>query len=186
MLRPLLASFGALALLTGLVYPLALTGLAQVLFPQQASGSLIWVGGQIRGSRLVAQATEDPRYFWCRPSATAAFPTHAGASGGSCLAPSNPALAQAVAVRVAALRASDPGNGEPIPQDLVTASASGLDPHISLEGAQWQVRRVARLRGLSPRDVEGLIARRAVRSALGPTRVNVLELNRALDSELGR
>lgn len=186
MLRPLLVSFGALTLLTGLAYPAALTGLARLAFPDQAGGSLIRLEGQVRGSRLVAQATEDPRYFWCRPSATGPFPTHAGASGGSYQAVSNPALAQAVAARAASLRASDPGNLDPVPQDLVTASASGLDPHLSPEGAQWQVPRVARLRGLEAQAVRDLVVRHTVRGALGGAHVNVLELNLALDQVRGR
>ncbi len=182
MLRPLLVSFGALTLLTGLLYPAAITAAARLAFPKQAGGSLLRVEGQVRGSRLVAQATEDPRYFWGRPSATATFPTHAGASGGSYQAPSNPALAEAVATRIKALQASHPDHTEPIPQDLVTASASGLDPHISPEGARWQAGRVARLRGLDLAAVLTLVDRHVERGAFIPARVNVLELNLALDT----
>ncbi len=182
MLRPLLASFGALALLTGLVYPAILTGLAGLVFPVPAGGSLRWVEGRVRGSTLVGQATQDPRYFWCRPSSTTPFPTHAAASGGSTLAPSNPALAEAVARRAQVLREADPGNPEPLPQDLVTASASGLDPHISPEGAHWQARRVARVRVLEVARVEALVNAYVQRSLLGPPQVNVLELNLALDA----
>lgn len=179
MIRPLLVSFVSLAALTGLAYPAALTGMAKLAFPRQAAGSLIVIDGQVRGSRLVAQATEDPRCFWCRPSATSAFATNATASGGSCLAPANPALREAVVQRIAALRASDPGNTEPIPQDLVTASASGLDPEISLAAARWQAPRVARLRGLAPEALEALIQANRVRSPFGD-RVNVQALNVAL------
>lgn len=182
MLRPLLVSFGALALLTGLAYPAALSGLARLAFPQQAGGSLLVVDGQVRGSRLLGQATEDPRYFWGRPSATGAFPTNAGASGGSYLAPSNPALGEAVAKRVQALQASDPGQSEPIPQDLVTTSASGLDPHVSPEGARWQAPRVARQRHLATTEILALVDQHVQRSPFAPARVNVLELNAALDA----
>lgn len=184
MLRPLLVSFGTLTLLTGLAYPLAFTGAAQLAFPAQARGGLLLVDGQTRGSRLIAQATEDPRFFWCRPSATGAFPTNAGASGGSNLAASNPSLADAVAARVKALQASDPDNPEPIPQDLVTASASGLDPHLSPEAARWQAPRVAHLRHRSLESVLALVARHTEHSAFGPDRVCVLALN--LDLERAR
>lgn len=182
MLRPLLVSFGALALLTGLLYPFAITAAARLTFPKQAGGSLLRVEGQVRGSRLLGQATEDPRYFWGRPSATATFPTNPGASGGSYLAPSNPALAEAIATRIQTLKASDPGQNQPIPQDLVTASASGLDPHISPEAARWQAARVARLRGMDPGAVLALVDRHVVRGAFAPARVNVLELNLTLDT----
>lgn len=180
-LRPLLVSFSSLTLLTGLAYPAALTGVARLVFPFQSGGSLKVVNGQVRGSHLIAQATPDLRYFWCRPSATASFSTNAGASGGSYLAPSNPALAQAVAAQIQALRASDPGNSTAIPQDLVTASASGLDPHISPESARWQVERVARQRNLDISQVKTLVEQH-VKRGLEPARVNVLELNLALDA----
>lgn len=167
--RPLIVSFGSLVLVTGVAYPAVVTGLARITFPWKAQGSLVQVDGQVRGSRLIAQATEDPRYFWCRPSGTATQ------------APSNPALREAVARRVQFLRESDPGNAAPIPQDLVTDSASGLDPHISPEAAAWQVSRVARLRGMDLKVVQALVDRHTERSLMSPARVNVLELNLALD-----
>ena len=130
--RPALVALLALTVLTGLVYPLVVTGLAQALFPQQAGGSLIVEDGQVRGSALIGQAfANDPRWFWSRPSASAPFPDNAAASGGSNLGPTNPALVAAVQARIDALRAADPGNTAPVPVDLVTASASGLDPHLS-------------------------------------------------------
>ncbi|BDU75556.1 potassium-transporting ATPase subunit KdpC [Mesoterricola sediminis] len=179
MLRPLLTAFAALTLATGVLYPLAATGLARALFPRQAAGSPIRVDGRVRGSRLIAQATEDPRWFWSRPSPTSGFPANAQASGGSTL--SGPALAEAVAARLRVLQASDPGAG-PVPQDLVTASGSGLDPHISLEAARWQAPRVARARGLDPGAVTRLAEARAFRPLLGRPVVNVLDLNLALDA----
>ena len=172
------------AFITGLAYPLAVTGVAQVLFPHQANGSLIVKDGQVAGSELIGQPFDDPRYFWGRPSATVPFPYNAAASAGSNLGPSNPALIEAVRVRVAALRAADPGNSQPIPVDLVTASASGLDPDISVAAAQYQVPRVARERGLPQEEVEALVRRfttgRQI-GVLGEPRVNVLNLNLALD-----
>lgn len=180
-LRPLLVSFGSLTLLTGLVYPAVLTGVARLVFPFQAGGSLNVVGGEIRGSKLIAQATRDPRYFWPRPSATASFQTNASASGGSFLAPSNPAFAQSVASQIQQLKESDPGNPHAIPQDLLTASASGLDPHISPDGAHWQMERIARQRNLDIARLKALVEQH-VKRGLGPARVNVLELNLALDA----
>jgi K+-transporting ATPase ATPase C chain len=171
-------------LLTGLLYPLAVTALAQVIFPHQANGSLIEQNGQISGSELIGQPYDDPGYFWGRPSATAAFPYNASASGGSNLGPTNPALEKAVRERIALLRAADPGNTGPIPADLVTASASGLDPHISIAAAVYQVSRVARERGLSEEQVLALV-RQSTQGRqlgiLGEPRVNVLSLNLALD-----
>ena len=140
-LRPALAALTLLTLLTGVLYPLAVTGLARLLFPDAAAGSLVRRDGQVVGSALVGQAFSDPRYVWGRPSATG---YDASASAGRNLGPTNPALAEAVAARVAALRAADPGNAAPIPVDLVTASASGLDPHVSPASARWQAGRVAR------------------------------------------
>lgn len=180
MIRPLIVSFASLAVLTGLAYPALVTLAARVVFPRQATGSLVVVDGQVRGSRMLAQATEDPRFFWCRPSATATFPTHALASGGSCLAVSNPALKELIAQRVKVLQVSDPGNTAPIPQELVTASASGLDPDLSPEGARWQIRRIARARGIPEAGLELLVARAVRVSPFGPARVNVMDLNRAL------
>lgn len=181
--RPLLVSFGALTLATGLAYPALVTGLARIAFPAKAGGSLVLQGGRVRGSGLIAQATEDPRYFWSRPSPTLPFPTNAGAGAGSTLAQSSPALREAVAARLRALRDSDPGHPDPVPQDLVTASASGLDPHISPEAAQWQVPRIARLRGLDPAHLQALVARHTWKGFPGPPRVEVLSLNLALDRE---
>ena len=183
-IRPAIVLLLLLTASTGLAYPLAITGIAQVVFPHQANGSLIVENGQIVGSELIGQPFDDPRYFWGRPSATAPFPYNAAASAGSNLGPSNPTLQEAVRSRVAALRAADPGNSQPIPVDLVTASASGLDPHISLAAALYQVPRVARERGLSEQDVEALVRRFTTGrqlGVLGEPRVNVLKLNLALD-----
>ena len=177
----------ALTALTGLAYPLAVTALAQTFFPAQAKGSLIRdAGGRIVGSRLVGQAFDDPRYFWGRGSATAGAPYNAAASGGSNLGPSNPALVDAVARRIDALRMHDlpQVHAAPIPVDLVTASASGLDPHISPASAAWQAGRVARARGLDPATVAALVARHTEGPWLGvfgERRVNVLAVNLALD-----
>ena len=156
-LRPALVLFVLLSALTGLVYPLAVTGAAQALFPEQAEGSLVMRGGKPVGSALVGQNFSDPGHFWGRPSATAPMPYNAGASGGSNQGPLNPALADAVKGRIEALRAADPGNMQPVPVDLVTASASGLDPHISPAAARYQAARVARVRGLAPDRVGQLI-----------------------------
>lgn len=182
--RSAIVALAGLTLLTGFVYPLAVTALAQLLFPHQAGGSLVVVQARVRGSQLLGQAFTDPGHFWSRPSATAPFPYNAAASGGSNLAPSNPALAAAVAARVQALRDADPGNPRPIPVDLITASASGLDPHISPAAADYQVERVARARGLAPQQVQALVAAHTeprVLGVLGEARVNVLALNLALD-----
>ena len=183
-LRTALALLALLTVLCGGIYPLAVTALAQLFFPSQANGSLVVKDGRAVGSRLIGQPFDEPRYFWGRPSATAPFPCNAAASGGSNLGPSNPALRAVVADRVHGLRASDPGNGAPIPVDLVTASASGLDPHVSASGAEWQVPRVARVRGLCEADVRRLVEEYTEGRQLGlygERRVNVAELNRALD-----
>ncbi|MDH6591756.1 K+-transporting ATPase ATPase C chain [Variovorax sp. TBS-050B] len=183
-LRPAIVLFALLGALTGLVYPLAVTGAARALFPSQAAGSLVVVGGRAVGSALIGQNFVDPKHFWGRPSATAPQPYDARASGGSNLGPLNPALVDAVRARVAALRAADPGNAAPVPVDLVTASASGLDPHISPAAAHYQAARVARVRGLPLAQVEALIARHTevpLGGLLGEPRVNVLALNLALD-----
>jgi len=183
-LRPALVSFIALSVITGLVYPLAVTGAAQMLFPWQANGSLIMQSGQPVGSQLIGQPFDGAGYFWGRLSATASIPYNAAASSGSNLGPTNDALLAAVQARVDALRAADPGNTQPIPVDLVTASASGLDPHISPAAALYQAPRVARARGLSEDAVGALIARftedRQL-GILGEPRVSVLLLNLALD-----
>ncbi|WP_033840509.1 potassium-transporting ATPase subunit KdpC [Bordetella bronchiseptica] len=183
-LRAALVIFLALSVLVGLLYPLATTGVARLLWPFQAGGSLLEQDGHVVGSALIGQSFTDPRYFWGRPSATAPMPYNAAASGGSNLGPANPALAQAVRARIAALRAADPGNPAPIPVDLATASGSGLDPHISPAAAGYQAARVARARGLPTATVEQLIARhteRPVPDILGEPVVNVLALNLALD-----
>ena len=175
---------GALALLTGIVYPVAVTGIAQVVFPSAASGSLLVVDGRVRGSSLIGQPFSAPGYFWSRPSATSPVPYNAAASAGSNLGPTNPALMAAVQERVAALRAADPGLTGPVPVDLVTASASGLDPDISPAAALVQVPRVARARGLREELLHQLVRSHIESRAfgfVGEPRVNVLALNLALD-----
>lgn len=184
-LRPALVLFLLLSLLTGVVYPLIVTGLAHLLFPVQAAGSLITHDGQARGSRLIGQSFSDPGHFWSRPSATTPQPYNGTASGGSNMGPLNPALTDAVKTRVTALRAADPGNTAAVPIDLVTASGSGLDPDISVAAALYQAPRVARTRGLDVARVQALIAahgKGSVAGVLGEPRVNVLELNLALDA----
>ena len=184
LIRPAAVLSALFTLVTGLLYPLAVTGLAQVVFPAQANGSLIEQNGRIVGSALIGQSFDDPKYFWGRPSATSPFPYNAAASSGSNLGPSNPALIDAVQARVAALRAADAGNTEPVPADLVTASGSGLDPHISVAAALYQAPRVARTRGLDAGVVAQLVERYTEGpqlGLLGEPRVNVLKLNLALD-----
>jgi K+-transporting ATPase ATPase C chain len=173
-----------LTLITGVAYPLLVTGIAQMVFPFQANGSLIVKDGKVVGSALIGQPFDDPRYFWGRPSATNPFAYNAGASSGSNLSPTNPALISAVQGRVDALRAADPGNTAPVPVDLVTASGSGLDPHISPAAALYQASRVARARNLAPDAVRALVERHTERrflGVLGELRVNVLALNLGLD-----
>ena len=183
-IRPMLVLFLALTLLTGLAYPLLTTGIAQALFPVQANGSLLERAGKPVGSALIGQNYVDPGHFWGRISATSPQPNNGLASGGSNLGPLNPALLDAVKGRVDALHAADPGNTAPVPADLATASASGLDPHISLAAAQYQVARVARARKLPVDKVQALVAQATQRPLLGligePV-VNVLQLNLALD-----
>ena len=157
-LRPALVLFFVLTLLTGVAYPLVVTGAAQLLFPEQAAGSLILRDGKPVGSSLIGQNFTDPGHFWGRPSATGPMPYNASASGGSNLGPLNPALVDAVKGRIDALRAADPGNAAPVPVDLVTASASGLDPHISPAAASYQAARVARVRELPLEKVQQLVA----------------------------
>ncbi|HEY2401447.1 MAG TPA: potassium-transporting ATPase subunit KdpC [Steroidobacteraceae bacterium] len=184
-LRPAIVLFLIMTVLTGLVYPFAVTGLAQLLFHDQAEGSLALVEGHAVGSRIIGQSFSDPKYFWSRPSATAPQPYNGIASGGSNQGPLNPALTDAVKARIDALKAADPTNTLPIPVDLVTASASGLDPDISIAAARYQAARVARVRGLEPAAVQSLIdahARTRLLGFLGEPRVNVLELNLALDA----
>ena len=184
LIRPAVTLFILLSIITGLIYPLLVTGIGQALFPQQAAGSLIERDGKLIGSRLIGQNFTDPKYFWGRPSATGPYPYNAAASGGSNLGPLNPTLKEAVESRVKALRIADPGNAAPVPVDLVTASASGLDPHISPAAAEYQVMRVARARGLAPEAVRNLVTQQTENrqwGIFGEPRVNVLELNLALD-----
>ncbi|MBS0184236.1 MAG: potassium-transporting ATPase subunit KdpC [Nitrospira sp.] len=184
-LRPALTMVLLLTVLTGLIYPLTVTGLAQLFFPDQANGSLIVQDGKVLGSKLIGQHFDKPEYFWSRPSATAPFPYNAAASGGSNLGPTNQVLIDAVKARVATLRAVDPGNDLPIPVDLVTSSGSGLDPHISPAAALYQAKRVARARGLDENSVLTLVNKHTEGrqfGVLGEPRVNVLELNLALDA----
>lgn len=173
-----------LSAVTGLAYPALVTVIAQLVFPHQANGSLIIKDGKAVGSALIGQPFDDPKYFWGRPSATSPFPYNAAASSGSNLGPTNPALHQTVKGRVDALRAADPGNTAPVPVDLVTASGSGLDPHISPAAALYQVRRVARARNVDESTVRHLVERHIEGrqlGVLGERRVNVLALNLALD-----
>jgi potassium-transporting ATPase KdpC subunit len=184
-LRSALLLFVLLTVLTGLVYPLVLTALARLLFPAQAAGSLLTRDGHAVGSALIGQSFSDPGHFWGRPSATTPQPYNGTGSTGSNLGPLNPALLDAVRERVKALQAADPGNRAPVPVDLVTASGSGLDPHISVAAAEYQAGRVARTRGLPEERVQALIAAHTegrLLGVLGEPRVNVLELNLALDA----
>lgn len=188
LLRPAVASLLVLTLLTGFVYPVVTTGLGALLFPGRAGGSLIYRADSAIGSALIGQPFSAPEYFWSRPSATAPGAYNAAASGGSNLGPTNPAQLEAVQSRIAALRAADPGNAAPIPVDLVTASASGLDPHISPAAAEYQVMRVARARSLPADAVRALVQRFTEGRQfgfLGEPRVNVLRLNLALDGHHG-
>jgi K+-transporting ATPase ATPase C chain len=184
-LRPTLVLFAVLTLLVGGIYPLAVTGAAQTLFPGQSNGSLIHKDGKPVGSALIGQNFSDPKHFWGRPSATAPMPYNGAASGGSNQGPLNPALTDAVKARIEALRAADPGNTAPVPVDLVTASASGLDPHVSPAAARFQMARVAKARGLPPERIAALVDQHVERpwlSILGEPVVNVLRLNLALDA----
>lgn len=183
-IRPALAALIIFTVLTGLLYPLAVTFLAQAIVPREANGSLIVRDGRPVGSTLIGQPFDDPKYFWGRLSATGPFPYNAVASSGSNLGPTSKALREAVTKRIVALRAADPEATDPIPVDLVTASASGLDPHISPVAADYQVRRVARARGWREDAVRRLVAQFTQRrqfGILGEPRVNVLQLNLALD-----
>jgi K+-transporting ATPase ATPase C chain len=182
--RPALVIFALLTALTGVVYPLLVTGIGQVAFPDQAAGSLILREGKPIGSALIGQNFSDPKYVWGRPSATSPMPYNASNSGGSNQGPLNPALTDAVKGRIEALRAADPGNNTPVPVDLVTTSASGLDPHLSVAGALYQAARVAKARQLPLQHVQQLIEQERegrLFGLLGEPRVNVLRLNLALD-----
>lgn len=184
-LRPAVISFLLLSLLTGIVYPLLVTGISQLTMPAKANGSLIMKNGKPVGSSLIGQSFSGPKYFWGRLSATGPMPYNASSSGGSNLGPTNPALMDAVKARVQALRDADLGNRQPVPVDLVTASASGLDPHISPAATEYQLARVARLRILKQDAVRKLVEEHTEGrqfGILGEPRVNVLELNLALDA----
>lgn len=184
LLRPAFVLFGLLTLMCCVLYPYAVAGIGKLAFADQAEGSLVSRDGRLVGSALIGQAFTSPKYFWGRPSATTPMPYNAASSGGSNLGPTNPALIDAVKGRVAALKAADPGNTSPIPVDLVTASASGLDPEISIAAAYYQAGRVARERNVKPEQVRAVIdglARQKVLGFLGEPRINVLALNLALD-----
>jgi K+-transporting ATPase ATPase C chain len=188
-LRPAIVMLALMTVLTGVAYPLALTAVAQLVFPAQANGSLIVKDGNAVGSALIGQPFDDPKYFWSRLSATSPSPYNASASSGSNLGPLNDALADAVRGRIAALRDADPGNKSPIPVDLVTASGSGLDPHISPAAARYQIARVARVRGLPVKTVEDAVARHTCGrqlGILGEPVVEVLPLNIELDGQTDR
>jgi len=183
-IRPAIVLFALLAIITGLIYPLVITGVAQAVFPAQANGSLIYRNGQPVGSALIGQPFDDPKYFWGRLSATSPFPYNAAASSGSNYGPLSSALSDEVQSRIDALKAAGPTNNQPIPVDLVTSSASGLDPHVSPAAALYQVPRVARARGLTEDQVRALVAQFTEGrqfGILGEPRVNVLKLNLALD-----
>jgi len=185
-LKPAFLMLLVLTALTGVAYPLAVTGLSQVLFPSQANGSLILDGqGKPQGSKLIGQAFADPGHFWGRPSATAPYPNNAAASSGSNLGPTNPALLDAVNSRIQALKDADPGNAKAIPVDLLTASGSGLDPHISPAAADYQTSRVAKARKMDAGKLRALVRQHTEArqwGLLGEPRVNVLALNLALDA----
>lgn len=183
-IRPALMALLIFTVLMGLIYPLAVTGIARLVFPRQSNGSLIVRNGQTVGSSLIGQSFDDPKYFWGRLSATGPYPYNAAASSGSNLGPTNPSLLEAVKARIAALKTADPANTQPIPVDLVTASGSGLDPDISIAAALYQIPRVAKARGLGETVVRALVdkfTQGRQLGFLGESRVNVLELNLALD-----
>jgi K+-transporting ATPase ATPase C chain len=183
-LRPLIASFVLLTAATGIVYPLIVTGIGKLAFSDKVSGSLIEKNGKVVGSKLIGQNFSEPKYFWSRPSASGTFAYNGMASGGSNQGPTNPALKTAIEERIKALHDADPGNTAPIPVDLITASGSGLDPHISPAAAEYQLQRVAKARGIGVKHIRGLIAQYTEApqfGILGEARVNVLQLNLALD-----
>jgi potassium-transporting ATPase KdpC subunit len=185
LMRPVLVLFAMLTIITGIIYPLVVTGIAQLVFPAQAGGSLVMKDGRAVGSSLIGQSFSDSGHFWSRPSATGPMAYNGLASSGSNQGPLNPALSDAVKSRIDALQAADPGNNAAVPVDLVTASASGLDPDISIAAAEYQAARVARVRSLPMEAVQTLIAthtQRRLLGVIGEPRINVLELNLALDS----
>ena len=187
-LKPAIILLALLTVLTGVVYPLTVTGIAQIVFPAQANGSLLLKNGKVVGSSLIGQPFDDPKYFWGRLSGTGPFAYIAAVSSGSNYGPLSETLVQAAQARIDALRRADPDNRAAIPVDLVTASASGLDPHISIAAARWQSARVARVRGLPQSAVDALVAQHTQGRQfgfLGEPRVNVLELNLALDAQSG-
>jgi len=180
-LRPALTIFALLTIITGVIYPLLITGISQVIFPSQSNGSIITINGKAAGSELIGQQFDDPKYFWGRVSAVG---YNADLSSGSNYGPMNPALIDSVQARIDALKAADPDNTLPIPVDLVTASASGLDPHISVAAALYQISRIAFTRGLSEAEVQSLVEKNIEGrqfGIFGEPRVNVLLLNLALD-----
>jgi K+-transporting ATPase ATPase C chain len=186
MIRNTLISLLLFTILTGVIYPLAVTGIAQVIFPNRANGSIIMKNGKAVGSELIGQQFDDPKYFWGRLSATGPYPYNSAASSGSNLGSNNPNLMGAVEGRIKALHQAEPGNTAKIPVDLVTASGSGLDPHISPAAAEYQVRRVAKARGLDETEVRSLVAKHTegrLLGLIGEPVVNVLELNLNLDEQ---
>ncbi len=186
MLRNSVMSLLLFTLLTGIIYPLAVTGIAQIIFPHKANGSIIMKNGKPVGSELIGQQFNDPKYFWGRLSATTPYPYNGGSSTGSNLGPNNQDLMKAVQTRIDSLRAADPANQSKIPVDLVTASASGLDPHISPAAAEYQIRRVATARGLDDARIRDIVAKNTKGrwlGVIGEPVVNVLELSLALDDQ---
>ena len=185
-IRNSLMSLLVFTILTGIIYPLAVTGIAQVIFPRQANGSIIMKNGKAVGSKLIGQQFDDPKYFWGRLSATTPYPYNGGSSSGSNLGQNNPDLMKAVQARIDALRTADPGNDAKIPVDLVTASGSGIDPHVCPAAAEYQIRRVAKIRGLDDAKVRDIVAQNTKGrwlGMIGEPVVNVLELNFALDEQ---
>ncbi|MCF6154981.1 MAG: potassium-transporting ATPase subunit KdpC [Candidatus Brocadia sp.] len=184
-MKPAIVSFLLLTIITGILYPLSVTGIAQVLFRERANGSLVYRDGNPIGSLLIGQHFDDPKYLWGRISSTSPVQFNAASSSGSNLGPTNSVLIDVVKARIKALKTADPDNTSPIPVDLVTSSAGGLDPHISLAAAYYQIPRVARLRGLSQDTVKGIVRKHTYNRFLGligePV-VNVLEVNLDLDS----
>jgi K+-transporting ATPase ATPase C chain len=183
-IRPAIVLMVVMTILTGVIYPLLITEIAQIVFPHQANGSLIYEGDKVIGSELIGQSFDDPKYFWSRPSATGPVPYNAAASSGSNLGPIEPNLTSAFQSRAQALKQADPGNEKPIPVDLITASSSGLDPHISPAAAEYQVSRVAKARGLDESKLRELVAKHTsprTFGLLGEERVNVVPLNLELD-----